>query len=132
MAANFHADSDSQKAALMSMPQHFDRKKIFLLAGGHFINDSYTGYLAPLLPLIGFAWGGGRAAVGAARSGGREIRFGIDIDLVNPFYLTGCRRSLFAFRCDGKNEYYNSSITANKRLTIHEYNEQNSQELASD
>lgn len=43
---------DSQRSALVSASRDFDHKRVLLLAGGHFINDSYSGYLAPLLPFL--------------------------------------------------------------------------------
>jgi len=30
----------------------FQRGLVYLIAGGHFVNDAYTGFLAPLLPLL--------------------------------------------------------------------------------
>lgn len=35
-----------------SRSETFHRRKVYLLALGHLVNDSYTGYLSPLLPIL--------------------------------------------------------------------------------
>lgn len=52
MPSKVHGDKHAQRSTPSPARPDFDHKMVLLLAGGHFVIDSYTGYLAPLLPIL--------------------------------------------------------------------------------
>ncbi|MCB9008457.1 MAG: MFS transporter [Ardenticatenaceae bacterium] len=47
--------SESERAALVeetAVPDTFNTGQIFTIAGGHFVHDTYSAFIAPLLPLL--------------------------------------------------------------------------------
>ncbi len=52
-------------AGVSSRPEPFQTDQVVTIAGGHFVNDTYTAFLAPLLPLIQSNLGISYAAAGS-------------------------------------------------------------------
>lgn len=72
-------DGTLNEETAVSDPDEFQTSQVFTVAGGHFVHDTYSAFLAPLLPLIQE-----RLATGYALTGSLAI-FAQLPSLLNPF-----------------------------------------------